>query len=178
MLGSGHANSIKYRGGVKVKRWLFLLLLSLILISCVETVKTVQPTIDHYIGSRNFQKYNSIAVFPFSDAPNSRDSGLIIQSLAIQTFAKAGFQVIERSRLHDILNEQKLSVSGLIDEQKAIQLGKLIGVKAIAVGSVGQYSTRERHTDTVYVPNYDRRWRYSYSRTRRTMDRGLCIHFN
>lgn len=93
-----------------------------------------------------------MAVLPFSDAPNSPQSGQIVQGLANQVFAKFGFDMIERNRLYEVLNEQRLSLTGIIDSSEQIRVGKLLGVKCIVVGEVGQYSTMQRHTDTTYFP--------------------------
>jgi curli biogenesis system outer membrane secretion channel CsgG len=95
-------------------------------------------------------KYNKLAILAFSDAPNSPKSGEIISALSSQCFAQAGFMVIERNRFNDLLDEQKLSNSGLIEDSQAIKLGKIMGVDAIVVGNVGQYSILEKHTDTFY----------------------------
>lgn len=59
---------------------------------------------------------------------------------------------MERGRLSNVVSEQQLSLSGLMDETQAIRIGKLLGVKAIVVGEVGQYSVSQRHTDTTYFP--------------------------
>jgi tetratricopeptide (TPR) repeat protein len=98
------------------------------------------------------QKYRQIAVLPFADAPGAPQSGQIVQGLASQIFSKSGFKVIERGRLDDIVNEQKLSSSGLMDATHAIQVGKLLGVTAVVIGEVGQYAVSQRHTDTTYFP--------------------------
>lgn len=53
--------------------------------------------------------------------------------LSVQT---AAFQVIERRRLGQILAELQFSMSDLVDPGKAQQLGKMLGVEAIVVGTV------------------------------------------
>jgi len=112
----------------------------------------VYPTIDYFVGSAEYSKYKRIAVLPFIDAPNASQSGQIVQGLAGQSFSKFGFDVIERARLFDILNEQKLYLTGAIDDSQSLKVGKLLGAKAIVVGEVGQYTTQQRSTDTVYIP--------------------------
>jgi len=126
------------------------IILSILFIGCATT--PIYPSISNHIVSRDFHKYRQIAILPFADAPTAPQSGQIAQGLAIQIFAKHGFNVMERGRLYDVLSEQKLSMTGLIDENQAMRIGKLLGVAAIVVGEVGQYSTHERHTDTTYFP--------------------------
>jgi TolB-like protein len=46
------------------------------------------------------------------------------------------FRVIERRRLNKVLGELRFSMSDLIDPNKAKQLGKMLGVEAIVVGTV------------------------------------------
>jgi curli biogenesis system outer membrane secretion channel CsgG len=47
-----------------------------------------------------------------------------------------GCQVMERSKLASIVGEQKLQLSGLVEEGQAIEVGKLAGVNAIFIGNI------------------------------------------
>jgi len=134
-----------------IKKVWILLLFSFIGCATAQR-KGIYPTITNFVGSTDFGKYKRIAVLPFSDAPYAPQSGQIIQGLASQVLAQLGFEVAERSRLMDILQEQKMSASGLFDIDQSIKLGKLLGVRAIVVGEVGQYMTQQRKTDTTYFP--------------------------
>lgn len=136
----------------KITTILLFALFAIFLSGCATTQKKIYPSVTNFIGSSDFIKYKRIAVLPFSDAPYSPQSGQIVQGLASQILAQAGFDVVERTRLIDILKEQKMSASGLFDTSQQIELGKLLGVKAIAVGEVGQYMTQQRKTDTTYFP--------------------------
>ena len=135
-----------------MKRLLPFFVILLLLISACAQRKPIHPTIDYYAASKDFMKYQRMAILPFSDAPGSPNSGQIVQGLANQMFAKWGFNMVERNRLYDILNEQRLSLSGIMDQSEQLRIGKLLGVKSIVVGEVGQYSTQQRHTDTTYFP--------------------------
>ena len=67
----------------------------------------------------------------------TEDMGAIVAEWFITALVKEGrFDVIERSLLNKVLEEQKLGISGIIDEDTATQLGKLLGVKVIISGSV------------------------------------------
>src|SRR6266516_608372 len=62
------------------------------------------------------------------------------------------FVLIERSRLAQVLQEQRLAQSGLLDEAQAAQVGKILGVDAIVVGTVSftvtDQPSREERTYT------------------------------
>lgn len=46
------------------------------------------------------------------------------------------FEVVERSRLSQVMSEQQLEVSGAVDESQAVRVGKLLGVDAIVIGTL------------------------------------------
>ncbi len=48
-------------------------------------------------------------------------------------------EVVDRDNMEAILNEQKLALSGLIDEQSAAKMGELLGVKAVIIGKVVEF---------------------------------------
>ena len=52
------------------------------------------------------------------------------------------YTVIERSRIEEIMQEQSLSLSGLVDEAQAVKVGSLIGAQAMITGS-GSYSVKD-----------------------------------
>lgn len=86
-----------------------------------------------------FQK-TKIAVLDFEmigDKMDTASMGAIISEWFITGIVKSGrFDVVERAMLQKILAEQNLGTSGMIDEQGAAALGKVLGVKAIISGSL------------------------------------------
>jgi TolB-like protein len=48
------------------------------------------------------------------------------------------FDVIERAQLQKILKEQQLGMSGMINQETAVKVGELLGVKVIVTGSIIQ----------------------------------------
>lgn len=56
------------------------------------------------------------------------------------------FSVVERSQIDVILQEQGLSVSGAIDESKAVDIGKLLGVDAMILGTLSYNYEDETYT--------------------------------
>lgn len=76
-----------------------------------------------------------VAVVPF-ECPDET-----IQSTATDIFMSEFltlhmFEVIERSQLNKILEEQKLGLTGILDTNTIKIIGKILGVDAIVVGSV------------------------------------------
>ena len=50
--------------------------------------------------------------------------------------------MIERSKIEEIIKEQSLSLSGLVNEQQAVTVGNLLGAEALITGS-GSYSVKD-----------------------------------
>ena len=85
-------------------------------------------------------KKTKIAVLDFTlqgQGFETEDMGAIVAEWFITALVKAGrFDVVERGMIHKILEEQKLAMSGVVDDTTATQIGKLLGVEAIISGSV------------------------------------------
>ena len=79
----------------------------------------------------------SLTVLPMEQGGAVSDSSLFFQSYLIAALVDRNrFRVVEREQLAEILEEQKLSQSKLIDRSTAIQLGRLVAVQAIVTGSI------------------------------------------
>ncbi|MBI3947162.1 MAG: tetratricopeptide repeat protein [Armatimonadetes bacterium] len=81
----------------------------------------------------------TIAVLPFTqNSPRKEDEylqGGFAEHLTTALARLRAVRVVERSHLKRILDEQKLGQSGLVDESKAAQIGKLAGARQVIVGS-------------------------------------------
>ncbi|MBU2622001.1 MAG: CsgG/HfaB family protein, partial [Proteobacteria bacterium] len=90
-------------------------------------------------GAADFRK-TKIAVLDFQlqgEGFETQDMGIIVAEWFITALVKAGrFEVIERGLLKKLLEEQKLSMTGVVDATTATQIGKFLGVKTIISGSV------------------------------------------
>ena len=87
-----------------------------------------------------FQR-TKIAVLDFEVVGENKSEngsvGTMVAEWFITSIVKTGrFDVVERAMMKKIVEEQKLSVMGLIDEESATKAGKILGVKAIVTGSV------------------------------------------
>jgi len=56
------------------------------------------------------------------------------------------YSVIERSRLDAVLAEQNLGTSGRVDAATAAQIGRILGVDVVIVGSVTQFDVQEKRS--------------------------------
>jgi curli biogenesis system outer membrane secretion channel CsgG len=55
------------------------------------------------------------------------------------------YDILERNRMDKIMEEQKLVASGVIDDSKAIELGKILGVQAMIFGQI-MLSSKDNQT--------------------------------
>lgn len=70
----------------------------------------------------------------------SLDTGRIIADWFIISLVKdERFEVVERSILKKIMDEQSLGMSGFVDEKTAAKAGRMLGVNAIITGTVIQW---------------------------------------
>lgn len=86
----------------------------------------------------------AIAIWPFDnnvigkEAP--ADEQLLVQEvfpdlLGSELSTSPRFRLVERQRLGDVLNEQKLGASELADDATRLRLGRLVGARWMAFGS-------------------------------------------
>ena len=79
----------------------------------------------------------SVAVLPFESKGDAKTLGeIVLDKLTTSLVNLQRFNVMERSKLEELLKEQKLGMSGIIDASTAAQVGKNIGVEGIVLGSV------------------------------------------
>jgi len=79
---------------------------------------------------------SSIAVWRIKSHTADLDVEMIRQKLVAQLVNSDRFMVLSRERLEEVLKEQGLSLSGVIDEKSAVEIGQLIGVEGFIDGYV------------------------------------------
>lgn len=117
-------------------------LLSLSLMSCIY-----QPQSTHYVKpTMDFSKYKKIAIVRLE----SQDSSVgqeVADTIAI-SFSKRGYNVIERSQLRAIVDENIFIQSGITeDSKKALRIA---GIEALVIGSVTKYDCTSERSAFVY----------------------------
>jgi curli biogenesis system outer membrane secretion channel CsgG len=75
--------------------------------------------------------------FMLGEAGNSVAIGKAVSAMLVTEFSgRPGMRVVERARLNDLLTEQKLALSGRVEESSAVEVGKLLGVQYIFYGQI------------------------------------------
>ena len=78
-----------------------------------------------------------VAVMDFKTVGDSTDLGEGAAEILRTTLMETGkYTVVERSMLKAALEEQKLSLSGVVDQTTAVGIGRILGAQLVAVGSV------------------------------------------
>ena len=122
-----------------MKKLLLTFSAAFILSGCGAGVRTVVR--------QEFNQAGRMAVMPFSG--KAEDVGLSLSEAFTTYLMEAGFEMIERAQIENILKEQKLSLSGGTDMETMVQIGKLAGVDVVVTGS---YRMRREEIRTVTKP--------------------------
>ena len=83
-----------------------------------------------------------LALFGFStpDAKPCEPGDAMVEDLTTRLF-RSGVQVIERHRLDEVIREQRLSASDLLDPNAAARLGRLVGADGVVTGTISAAGT-------------------------------------
>jgi curli biogenesis system outer membrane secretion channel CsgG len=80
------------------------------------------------------------------------------------------FALLERTMLDQVIGEQAINQSGMVDPRTAIQAGRLLGVNAIIVGNITQFGFDERGTNGFLGINRSRQIRATVAVNARIID--------
>ncbi len=88
----------------------------------------------------------TIALLPFTNG--TRESGAEISlsayTLSALTSIKDPFlRVVDRENMMAILQEQKLQLSGIVDDKTAVEVGKIVGAQIILTGSILKFDQKK-----------------------------------
>jgi len=93
---------------------------------------------DPYVLDYTFSPYFSpdsigtVAVFSrLEGAPKPSLDKVAYDAATLQLLKTGKMDVVDRARTEEILREQEFSYSGLVDQNTAVRLGKLLGAKAV-----------------------------------------------
>lgn len=91
-------------------------------------------------------KLRRIAVLPFAGRGGNQVSteaeALLVN---IRVSGKPYFEVIERASLENIMREQNLHLTGAVEEETAVTVGKLVGAEGIILGTVTTNVAEDKH---------------------------------
>ncbi len=93
---------------------------------------------EQIVTSLSQTKKSKIAVIEFANLQGqvTQFGRYLAEELITRLYLTNQFEVIERQLLNKVLQEHQLNMSGIIDASSAKELGRILGVDAIASGSV------------------------------------------
>jgi curli biogenesis system outer membrane secretion channel CsgG len=98
------------------------------------------------VVSLNAQLKKRVGIGVFEDRSGSgyNHLGAGVADMLATALVKSGkFIIVERQELDRVLSEQKLGESGLVTEQSAPKVGKLLGAELFVIGSISECGTKE-----------------------------------
>ncbi|MFA6093932.1 MAG: FlgO family outer membrane protein [Elusimicrobiota bacterium] len=102
--------------------------------------------------SRSAQKsgYKRIAVLPFQLAGGgSAGGGMALSERLLSRLVRSkGIEVVERTLLPDVVKELELNAQGSIDPSQVKQVGRILGVEALVVGTYLRLDRRDVEVHT------------------------------
>lgn len=120
-----------------------------------QYVDNYRDSKDRYVAARKLGT-TRLGVSEFTNLSNSEygNIGSTVTGSVLSRFTRSEdefefFEVLDRDALNLILEEQKLSLSGLMDESTTAEMGELTGVNSLLVGKVTQASTDRQRFDPV-----------------------------
>tara|TARA_Y100001970_G_scaffold123625_1_gene153286 strand:- start:91 stop:1101 length:1011 start_codon:yes stop_codon:yes gene_type:complete len=96
-------------------------------------IEELSESITHKLDKNSIKK---IAVMNFTSTSNPNLGLYISDEITLQLFLKEKFKIIERDQLDYVIEEQKLSSSGLIDDTSIINIGNILSADAIITGDI------------------------------------------
>ncbi|OQX87046.1 hypothetical protein B6D60_04815 [candidate division KSB1 bacterium 4484_87] len=146
-----------------------LLILILFLPNCAIIPELNTVRIDKIARGPEFAPYSGIrkrvAVLDFENVSGfgTEKFGSAIADMLVSRLARSGrFILIERSSIQQILREQALGQSGVITEESAPQVGKLLGVETLVMGKI-IYAGQQ--TGGGKIKNDEDKWKFALKAT-------------
>lgn len=95
------------------------------------------------ISGQTIDRYRTMAVMLFEDAPGAQGSGARTAGMVTTLMLDLDVHMVERAKLDEVLKEQVIQLTHA-DDANVLKVGKLLGTQAIIVGEVQQW---ERHEE-------------------------------
>jgi len=95
-----------------------------------------------FVSPRARQKiYRKVAVMPFR-APVELIGASIADMVGTEILKSYKYQLVERSQMEQVLEEQSLGLKGVTQSTLAMRVGKILGVEGVIIGTVPEYGMR------------------------------------
>lgn len=100
----------------------------------------------------------TIAMLPFENSTPSAGLEAKVEAYALEALIGVNdpfLKVVDRANMELILEEQKLGLTGIIDDETAVTVGELIGAQAIMTGTVLSYSQTSGRVNSAQREAYE-----------------------
>ena len=94
------------------------------------------------INRDTIDRYRTMAVMLFEDAPGAQGSGSRVAGIVTMLLLDLDMNMVERAKLDEVLKEQVIQLTH-VDDAEVLEVGKLVGAQAIVVGEVQQWERTE-----------------------------------
>jgi hypothetical protein len=94
------------------------------------------------INRETIDRYRTMAVMSFEDAPGVEGSGSRVAGIVTTLLLDLDVNMVERTELDEVFKEQVLQLQHA-DDAEVLKVGKLVGAQAIVVGEVQQWERAE-----------------------------------
>jgi hypothetical protein len=95
------------------------------------------------ISSQTIDRYRTMAVMLFEDAPGAPGSGSRAAGMVTTLMLDLDVHMVERAKLDEVLKEQIIQLTHA-DDANVLKVGRLLGTQAIIVGEVQQWERHEQ----------------------------------
>ena len=94
------------------------------------------------INRDTIDRYRTMAVMFFEDAPDAQGSGSRVAGIVTTLLLDLDVNMVERAKLDEVFKEQVFQLKHA-DDAEVLKVGKLVGAQAIVVGEVQQWERTE-----------------------------------
>ena len=94
------------------------------------------------INRDTVDRYRTMAVMLFEDAPDAQGSGSRVAGIITTLLLDLDISIVERAELDEVFKEQVIRLQHA-DDAAALKVGQLVGAQAIVVGEVQQWERTE-----------------------------------
>jgi hypothetical protein len=78
------------------------------------------------------------------DSPNPHESAFYVNELTLQFVNSKNYTVVERSNIEAVLAEHDFQLSGYVDDDAMVSIGKFIGAQVVITGSISGTGSQKR----------------------------------
>jgi len=94
------------------------------------------------INRDTIDRYRTMAVMAFEDAPGAEESGSRVAGMVTTLLLDLDINMVERTELDEVFKEQVVQLKHA-DDAEVLKVGRLVGAQAIVVGDVQQWERAE-----------------------------------